>query len=183
MSVMRCRRSSKNSKNAAPPPPPPEETKEEDHVSGPPVKQTLFGKMKSVSISARESLKELRNSYMPGRDVGDVELPAEDEAERPKTGSKTRTATDEDGPVWEPGTEQLRWTDPTYKVEKFVQPGIHPNHNKNFVKPDTWWTRYVFSLFKVQSFCVSKHVPQLTLYMSAAAPRMRFECSKASGEA
>jgi hypothetical protein len=33
------------------------------------------------------------------------------------------------------------WTDPTYVVLPFVQPGIHPNHNKHFVKPQAWWNR------------------------------------------
>ena len=132
---------SSNNSKVVPPPPPPEEAKEEEHVSGPPVKQSLFGKMKAMSVSARDSLKDLKKSYLPGKDVGDVAEPGDDGEDRPKTATKTRTSTDDDGPVWEPGTEQLRWTDPTYKVEKFIQPGIHPNHNKNFVKPEAWWNR------------------------------------------
>jgi len=124
---------------------PPAPLAAEDHVSGQPVKQSLFGKMRSMSMSAKESLTRLAK-VIPSKDTSDVKT-AEDleDAGRPKTG--TKTTTDDDGPVWEPGTEQLMWTDPTYVVEKFVQPGIHPNHNENFVKPEVWWNRCVPLLF------------------------------------
>jgi len=106
------------------------------------VKQSMFGKIKLMSTSARESMKNLKETYLPGKDLGDVDE-EKDEDERPKTSgtARTKTATDDDGPVWEPGTEQLMWTDPTYVVLPFVQPGIHPNHNKHFVKPQAWWNR------------------------------------------
>jgi len=112
----------------------------DEHVSGPPVKQTIFGKMRSMSMAAKDKLKDFKEAIIPGRDPGDVN--EVDSEERPQTATtKTKTSTDDDGPVWEPGTEQLMWTDPTYVVQKYVQPGIHPNHNRHFVKPTMWWQR------------------------------------------
>lgn len=141
-----------------------------DHVSGPPVKQSMFGKLKSMSVTARDSFKNLKETYLPRKDDGDVEENEEGE-ERPKTGTKTKTSTDDDGPAWEPGTEQLMWTDPTYVVQKFVQPGIHPNHNKHFVKPEVWWNRCASPLacpFSLRQCERPPPAPSLTLSLCLA---------------
>jgi hypothetical protein len=145
---------------------------DEDHVSGPAVKQSMFGKLKSMSVSARASMKNIKETYLPKKDDGDVEDKEEGDEERPKTGTKTKTSTDDDGPVWEPGTEQLMWTDPTYVVQKFVQPGIHPNHNKHFVKPEVWWNRCVCLPLRAPSSS-SSAPPSLA---DARAVSLLFQC-------
>jgi hypothetical protein len=132
---------SENSKDGAPPPV--NAIGQEEHVSGPPERQTFFGSLKKMGMQARESMRNLKEKYVPGKDVGDGPEPVEVEG-RPKTGSsKIKSSTDDDGPVWEPGTEQLMWTDPKYVVTSYVMPGIHPNHSKHFVKPEKWWQRCV----------------------------------------
>ena len=135
--------SPKDSKDGAPPPGKAEAGGDEEHVSGPPEKKTLFGSLKKMGMSARESVRNLKDKYVPGKDVGDGPEPVKVE-DRPKTGSsKIKSSTDDDGPVWEPGTEQLMWTDPKYVVTSYVVPGVHPNHSKHFVKPEKWWQRCV----------------------------------------
>lgn len=151
---------------------PPAPSAAEDHVSGQPVKQSLFGKMRSMSMSAKESLTRFAK-VIPSKDTSDVKT-AEDleDTGRPKTG--TKTSTDDDGPVWEPGTEQLMWTDPTYVVEKFVQPGIHPNHNENFVKPEVWWNRFVPLLSR--SSAVSGCPPTLPSFVPSSSLSGSLQC-------